>query len=170
MSFWKNAFVFASGAVVGAAALTAFTSYQAFKLLKKNDTLYSAVEESVKAGVHTGGNELGNRLAKIVTDKIFDRPGHTSKNRVSYPDSPKAYPTFDLPVYQTRLEAENILSILTDFVKQYGFASVTDLYDASGLTTKDYSTRKYGWHNLDDAMVILTTRGYELVMPRIRPE
>ena len=72
MSFWKNAFVFASGAVVGAAALTAFTGYQAFKLLKKNDTMYSAVEESVKAGVHTGGNELGNRLAKIVTDKMFD--------------------------------------------------------------------------------------------------
>lgn len=72
MSFWKNAFVFASGAIVGAAALTAFTGYQAFKLLKKNDTLYSAVEESVKAGVHTGGNELGNRLAKIVTDKVFD--------------------------------------------------------------------------------------------------
>lgn len=72
MSFWKNAFVFASGAVVGAAALTAFTGYQAFKLLKKNDTLYSAVEESVKAGVHTGGNELGNQLAKIVTDKVFD--------------------------------------------------------------------------------------------------
>lgn len=72
MSFWKNAFVFASGAIVGAAALTAFTGYQAFKLLKKNGTLYSAVEESVKAGVHTGGNELGNRLAKIVTDKVFD--------------------------------------------------------------------------------------------------
>lgn len=72
MSFWKNAFVFASGAIVGAAALTAFTGYQAFKLLKKNNTLYSAVEESVKAGVHTGGNELGNRLAKIVTDKVFD--------------------------------------------------------------------------------------------------
>ena len=33
MSFWKNAFVFASGAIIGAAALTAFTGYQAFKLL-----------------------------------------------------------------------------------------------------------------------------------------
>ena len=72
MSFWKNAFVFASGAIVGAAALTTFTGYQAFNLLKKNDTLYSAVKESVKAGVHTGGNELSNRLAKIVTDKVFD--------------------------------------------------------------------------------------------------
>ena len=77
MSFWKNAFVFSSGAVVGAAGLTAFAGYKAYKMLKKNDTLYSAVEESVKAGVHTGGNELGNRLVKIVTDKIFDqRTGH----------------------------------------------------------------------------------------------
>ena len=72
MSFWKNAFVFASGAIVGAAGLTAFVGYQAFKQLKKNDVLYNAVEKSVKAGVHTGGNELGNRLAKIVTDKMFD--------------------------------------------------------------------------------------------------
>lgn len=92
MSFWKNAFVFASGVIVGAAALTAFTGYQAFKLLKKNDTLYSAVEESVKAGVHTGGNELGNRLAKIVTDKIFDQPSCYPKSYAC-----KAYPK--PPVY-----------------------------------------------------------------------
>lgn len=80
MSFAKNAFVFLSGAVVGAGALTAFVGYQAFKMLKKNDVLYSAVEESVKAGVHTGGNEFGNRLAKIVTDKIFDVPSDYPKS------------------------------------------------------------------------------------------
>ena len=72
MSFLKNALVFASGAMIGAAGLTAFVGYQAFMMLKKNDVLYSAVEESVKAGVHTGGNELSNRLAKIVTDKMFN--------------------------------------------------------------------------------------------------
>lgn len=80
MSFWKNAFVFVSGAVVGAAGLTAFVGYQAFKQLKKNDVLYNAVEKSVKAGVHTGGNELGNRLAKIVTDKVFDVPSDYPKS------------------------------------------------------------------------------------------
>ena len=80
MSFLKNAAIFTSGALVGAAGLTAFVGYQAFKLLKKNDVLYSAVEESVKAGVHTGGTELGNRLAKIVTDKMFDVPSDYPKS------------------------------------------------------------------------------------------
>ena len=80
MSFFKNAAVFTSGVIVGAAGLTAFVGYQAFKMLKKNDVLYSAVEESVKAGVHTGGNELGHRLAKIATDWIFDKPKPASNN------------------------------------------------------------------------------------------
>ena len=167
MSFWKNAFVFASGAVVGAAALTAFTGYQAFKLLKKNDTLYSAVEESVKAGVHTGGNELGNRLAKIVTDKIFDRPSCYPKSYTGKAHSKP--PVYDVPVYGTRVNAENALRTMNDIIEQYGQATVADLYDTAGITRISYSFDKYGWTNLDGVMVIFTTIGYTLTLPQARP-
>ena len=167
MSFWKNAFVFVSGAIVGAAALTAFTGYQAFKLLKKNDTLYSAVEESVKAGVHTGGNELGNRLAKIVTDKIFDRPSCYPKS-YAREACPKP-PVYDVPVYRTRFDAKNALHMMNDIIKQSGHATIADLYDTAGVTHISYSFNKYGWTNLDDVMVILTTFGYTLTLPQARP-
>lgn len=170
MSFWKNAFVFASGAIVGAAALTAFTGYQAFKQLKKNDVLYNAVEKSVRAGIDAGGHELRNAITDKISDFLYGKPSATAKKPISYPSHLKADREFDLPVYQTKFEAENILSALTDIVKQYGFVSVADLYDASGLTDRDHSANKYGWHNLDDACVILTTHGYELVMPRISQE
>lgn len=170
MSFWKNAFVFASGAIVGAAGLTAFVGYQAFKQLKKNDVLYNAVEKSVRAGIDAGGHELRNVITDKISNFLYGKPSSAAKKPISYPSHLKADRTFDLPVYQTKFEAENVLSVLTDIVKQYGFVSVGDLYDASGLTARDYFYNKYGWRNLDDALVILTTRGYELVMPRIRPE
>lgn len=170
MSFWKNAFVFVSGAVVGAAGLTAFVGYQAFKQLKKNDVLYNAVEKSVKAGINAGGNELRNVITDKISDFLYGKPRFASKKPISYPNHMKADRTFDLPVYQTKLEAENVLSVLNDFIKQYGFVSVADLYNESGLTVSDYTVSNYGWHNLDDACVILTTHGYELAMPRIRQE
>lgn len=166
MSFWKNAFVFASGAIVGAAALTAFTGYQAFKLLKKNDTLYSAVEESVKAGVHTGGNELGNRLAKIVTDKIFDQPSCYLKSyaRKDYPKPP----VYDVPVYGTRVDAEYALHTMNDMVKRRGYVTIADLYDSVGITHIGHAFKKYGWTNLDGVTVIHAVLGYTLTLPEAR--
>lgn len=132
MSFWKNAFVFASGAIVGAAALTAFTGYQAFKQLKKNDVLYNAAEKSVRAGIDAGGHELRNAITDKISDFLYGKPSAAAKNPISYPSNLKADREFDLPVYQTKFEAENILSALTDIVKQYGFVSVADLYDDGG--------------------------------------
>lgn len=172
MSFLKNAAVFTSGAIIGVAGLTAFVGYQAFKMLKKNDVLYSAVEESVKAGVHTGGNELGNRLSKIVTDWLFDKPKPTIhvKSRFSYQTKGAMTPEYDIPVYSNRVEAETVLNSMKDIIKQYGFVSIADLYDESGLVGKDYTFNKYGWTNLDDAMIIHTTAGYTLSLPWVRPE
>lgn len=170
MSFFKNAAVFTSGVIVGAAGLTAFVGYRAFKMLKKNDVLYSAVEESVKAGVHTGGNELGHRLAKIATDWIFDKPKPASNNRIQYSKRDGYAPTYDVPIYTTSDDAEDALKTLKDVIKQYGFASIGDLYDASSLPNNDYRFNKYGWTNLDGAMVIHTTLGYTLVLPNVRHE
>lgn len=172
MSFFKNAAIFTSGALVGAAGLTAFVGYQAFKLLKKNDVLYSAVEESVKAGVHTGGNEFGNRFGKIVADWLFDKPKPTVhvKSQFSYKSPNEMTPAYDIPIYENRVAAENTLNAMKDIVKQYGFVSIGDLYDASGVPSKDYQFNKYGWTNLDDAMIIHTTAGYTLALPRVRLE
>ena len=171
MSFFKNAAVFTSGVIVGAAGLTAFVGYQAFKMLKKNDVLYSAVEESVKSGVHTGGNELGHRLAEIVMDKIFEKPKPTIhvKSQFSYQSPNEMTPAYGIPIYENRVAAENALNEMKDIVKQYGFVSIGDMYDVSGLVGKDYTLNKYGWTNLDDAMIIHTTAGYSLSLPRVRP-
>lgn len=172
MSFAKNAFVFLSGAVVGAGALTAFVGYQAFKMLKKNDVLYSAVEKSVKAGVHTGGTELGHRLAEIAMDKIFEKPKPTIhvKSQFSYQSPNKMTPAYDIPIYGNRTDAETAVNAMKEIVKRYGFVSIADLYDVSGLCTKDYTFDKYGWTNLDDVMIIHTTAGYSLSLPRVRPQ
>ena len=169
MSFFKNAAVFTSGVIVGAAGLTAFVGYQAFKMLKKNDVLYSAVEDSVKAGVHAGGNEFGNRFGKIVADWLFDKPSVSTNGKMSYPSRYGNVPEYDIPVYPSRATAEQTLSEMNDLINQFGSVTIDDLYDISGLTQKDHTFKKYGWTNLDDAMVICTTRGYTLTLNNPRP-
>lgn len=88
MSFGKSAFIFVSGMVVGAASLTAFAGYKAYKMLKKNEVLYSAVEASVKAGVETASSEMSNRVAKMSMDFIFGKKEQKPRfdDKVDYED------------------------------------------------------------------------------------
>ena len=72
MSFGKNLFVFISGAVVG--ALAGFAGWQMYKMLKKNETLYTAVQASVDAGVKAASSEFSERGTKMILNKMFGAP------------------------------------------------------------------------------------------------
>lgn len=74
MSFGKNLFVFVSGAVVGAGALAGFAGWQMYKMFKKNETLYTAVQASVDAGVKAASSEFSERGTKMILNKMFGAP------------------------------------------------------------------------------------------------
>ena len=74
MSFGKNLFVFMSGAVVGAGTLAGFAGWQMYKMLKKNETLYTAVQASVDAGVKAASSEFIERCTKMILNKMFGAP------------------------------------------------------------------------------------------------
>ena len=73
---------------------------------------------------------------------------------------------FDEIVFETRGEAEDVLSILVDLTVDYGMASIADLYDAVGITT-NFTDNKFGWTDLRNVTVSRVGRGgYLLNLPR----
>ena len=142
MSFGKNLFVFVSGAVVGAGALAGFAGWQMYKALKKNDILYTAVRSSVDAGVKAASSEFSEHGAKAIINKFFGW-------------SEPTHPKFELKnvYFDSRNKAAAALATLEDFIDQFSYATVGDLYGTAGLPMNDYKARHYGWKDLGDAYV-----------------
>lgn len=67
-----------------------------------------------------------------------------------------------------RDEAEDVLVKMTDLVKDYGSASVADLYDLVDITS-NFTDNKWGWTDLSGADIERTRAGYLLDLPRPKP-
>lgn len=53
---------------------------------------------------------------------------------------------------------------LSDLIKTYGFAYVSDLYDIVNISN-EYENTKYGWYDLTSASIKDTRDGYVLDLP-----
>lgn len=73
------------------------------------------------------------------------------------------YRDFDSIGFDTRDEAEEVLSYLIDYLDQYDYVSVGDFFDIVGMTS-EYTDQKWGWYNLNRAVVKRHRRGYYYVM------
>lgn len=72
---------------------------------------------------------------------------------------------FDEIVLDTRHEAELVLDNLEELIKQYGQATVTDLYDLVNITSS-FADEKWGWTDLSHANVSHVRDGYLLNLPK----
>lgn len=129
-------------------------------------------------------------ISDIVTDGIdmilYGGTGRSSKSRetsrVSYRsyyddrrrDSDTSYGTgrgrfdYDDIVYETRGEAEKIRRQMLDVIDRYGFVTVGDMYDLSGLTPP-YTANSYGWLTIHTAEPVRVRDGYILKLPKASP-
>ena len=67
--------------------------------------------------------------------------------------------------FETRGDAEEVLSGLVDLIVDYKQASIADLYDLCEITST-FTDNKYGWTDLSDASVRRVSDGYVLVLPK----
>ena len=95
-----------------------------------------------QSSIRRGGNapivNYGSYSSRPARGDVRDRgPQQRDISKVG-----RARHDFDEIILDTRGEAEEVLSILTDLTIDYGMASVADLYDAVGITT-NFTDNKY---------------------------
>ena len=77
---------------------------------------------------------------------------------------------YDCIEFDTRGDAEAVLTAMEEIIEQFGKASVGDLYDLSDISTNNYAINKYGWCTLQSAYVDKTRYGkFYIKLPRALP-
>ena len=86
------------------------------------------------------------------------RDSGTTRNALNYDDL----------VFESRGEADLVLTRMDELIETYGMATVSDLYDLVGKSC-DWTYDKYGWTNLRNARVVSIGNGYVLDLPKAFP-
>lgn len=69
-------------------------------------------------------------------------------------------------VFDSKADAEEVITGLIDMIDAYGQATIVDLYDLAGITPPQYTLDNYGWTNLSSATSSHVRDGYVLNLPR----
>lgn len=70
-------------------------------------------------------------------------------------------------IYETRADAEKVLNGMSEIIDEYGFVTVADLYDISGLPGAYYTDSKIGWKGSIKESIIKRVRdGYVIDLPK----
>lgn len=103
--------------------------------------------------------------SKISYNSIYDerRKNYRKDSSISSLD-------YDDVIFESRGEAETILSSLEEIIDRYGTTTVADLYDLAGISINGQHTfNKYGWSDLRSASVVRVYDGYVIKFPRPLP-
>lgn len=102
-------------------------------------------------------------------DKSSDRFSRSSSNRdeqdTSRGRSGKAL--FDDIIVDSRGEAEDILSRMSEYLDQYPVISVADLYDLANITSFPHTYNNYGWKSIAEAKPLRVNDGWLIKMPPV---
>lgn len=71
---------------------------------------------------------------------------------------------FDQIVYNTREDAESVLSHMYDYLDRYGVVRVSDLYALSNLTS-EFTDRGWGWTDLRGSHIVTLREGSIIDFP-----
>ena len=104
----------------------------------------------------------------------FDTPSYRDYNndygrqKETRPAARTAF-KYDDVILSSRADAEAVLDTLNDTIDRYGYATVADLYEYSGLRCT-YPQSKYGWSDIRDADIQrLRADEWLIRMPRVSP-
>ena len=110
--------------------------------------------------------------------------GHTNASKVSYrsyyerengrrdsaPSRVRSGFDYDNISFETRGDAEAVLTEMEIIIEQFDMVSVADLYDLADVSTSNYSANRYGWTNLSTAKIERDRDGgYFIRLPRALP-
>lgn len=141
------------------------------------DVVLPAFKKTVVDVVTEGINSLvygEDRPVKTVgtASKISYQNYYDRKNRIASSDRGRATSTildYEDIVFESRGEAESVLSRMQEVISVYGTVSVSDLYELADISTDNYQLNKFGWSNLRNAEVVRIRDGYVIKLPKPFP-
>lgn len=106
----------------------------------------------------------GVTVSKFSYDRCFDEPRRRK-------ETPRAMNTLDYDEisFETRGDAEAVLSGMEEILSRYGFVSIGDLYDLAEISTNNYNVHKFGWDDLREAQVARSRDGFIIKLPKAMP-
>ena len=129
---------------------------------------YCVVNAALKSQTFT--TALKDAIAKKTVEVVYGEEPRAIRRRVSY-----CYDTCQRDrnlercediIFQTRQDAEIVLSSMEEVIKQYGVVSLADVYNIAGRGTPSYASYKYGWRSLNNAKVVRCREGYFIEVPK----
>ena len=142
------------------------------KQKEKNDLVARICDLSKKAALAA----LDSAMAEVATVNAKEQEEKKHRNLYKY-DDPKPAPIdfeksnktdrkYEL-IYGTRADAENVLSGMSEIIDKYGFVTVADLYDISGLPGAYYTDSKIGWKgSIKESTIKKVRDGYVIDLPK----
>jgi len=104
----------------------------------------------------------GVRFGGTSYDRYYDKQKAAPKPQVE--ESIQNYDYRNIYIMD-RAKAEFTIEYLRDYIQQYGFVRVSDLYEYLGKTAP-YTLNSWGWYNLETASVRPTRDGFLLDLPK----
>lgn len=112
-----------------------------------------------RARKNSGASKVSYRSYYDRRDDPRDRTQCRTRNGFDYDDI----------LFDTRGDAELVLSSMDDVISQYGVVSVLDFYDLANVQTDNYAADKYGWTDIRSASIIRAREGYLIKLPKALP-
>lgn len=137
------------------------------------ETIVDLIEGTVELllGTGKGGRRRHNYSSSSqTTDKVSYYSYHKSdsdrrERKVAEKKKDSGVRDYEDIILETRADAESVLRTLESAIREYGAATVGDLYDAVGITNTEFTTQEWGWKNLDICRVKPTRGGWIIDLP-----
>lgn len=134
-------------------------------------TLKNMLSEMISGGTDMflfGERRRGSSPPRNRAFSSYDKYYQSSANDKAEPNrNAKVQHDFDDIVFDSRGEAEAVLSSLVDLTIEYGQASVMNFYDLSGVPSS-YVDDGFGWSNLRSAYTDRIRNGYVIRFPSVK--
>ena len=164
-NFVKGALIFTSG-VAGGFVLCGITT---IKFVVKSDAFRTALKNKISEEVTTFLYGENNKTKKRYPSYRSYYEHRNTKKRYpsyrSYYEHRKTEKPFENVVFETRKDAEEVLSSADDICRTYGWITVSDLYDLCGLIGS-FKDNSLGWSDLSTVSITRTKYGYQINFPK----
>lgn len=106
---------------------------------------------------------------RSIASKINYRSYYDTPDRGETKSRSKGVYDYDDIIFNSRGEAEEVLSAMDDLIELYGNVSVSEFYDLAGVSS-EYTSNKYGWTDIHTAKIVrISGDGYMIKLPRAMP-